>query len=175
MQQLQCILALSYLPSHVALLALSCLWVTWWGHWLLTKIFVLSQVFNPFSIPLYSEFMYSEPLICYEICAWLYHLILTLKNKEHSVRGSDKMLRSKIQFKINIKALQHCFCIAEAFWQCYSNTGENSSISRNALSTPELGFYKEREHIAHLHHGLEELNSSKWQGLSWRAEILLAC
>lgn len=121
------------------------------------------------------EFMYSEPLICYEICAWLYHLILTLKNKEHSAKGTGKMLSSKIQFKINTKALQHCFCSVEAFWQCYSITGENSSVSRNALSAPGLGFYNKREGTAYLHHWLEKLSSSKWQGLSRRAGVLLVC
>lgn len=98
-----------------------------------------------------------------------------LLKRKHSAKGTGKVLSSKIQFKINTKALQHCFCIVEAFWQCYSNTGENSSVSRNALSTSGLGFYKERDGIACLRHRLEELSSSKWQGLSRWAGILLVC
>lgn len=57
---------------------------------------MLSQVLFPFTVLPYSEFMHSEPLTCCEIHAWLYLMILALKNKEHSMKGSDKMLRFKI-------------------------------------------------------------------------------
>lgn len=60
-----------------------------------SEIFVFSQVVFPFTIPPDSEFMYSEPLTCYEIHAWFYHMILALRNKAHSMKGSDKMLRCK--------------------------------------------------------------------------------
>lgn len=96
-QQLQCILVLTDLLSHVTLLARSaCLLCSLLSLGHLVRTFAFYWKFCVlFSFHNYSEFMYSEPLTCYEIHAWFYHMILALRNKEHSMKGSDKMLRCK--------------------------------------------------------------------------------